>query len=179
MKAARQELSPAELFFSYRCLNTRNHFSTWRGLLQKASPRFYQRQNQRLPMQSLQKTTPSINVTPLIDILLVLLIIFMVISPARPHRFATQAPDRDSSVEKVALPAVIVSITETRELKLDNRKVSATQMASELTAMMNARAAEDRNVFISGAPTLDYQSVVKVIDIVRASGAQRQGLTLN
>lgn len=124
-------------------------------------------------------TSPSINVTPLIDILLVLLIIFMVISPAKPYRFATQAPDRETAETRVALPAVVVSVMEDRRLKLNNREMNEAQLARELTAMMNERAAEDRNVFISGAPTLDYQSVVKVIDLARASGAQRQGLTLN
>jgi len=44
---------------------------------------------------------------------------------------------------------------------------------------MNERPTEDRNVFISGAPSLSYQAVVRIIDLVRSAGAQRQGLVID
>jgi biopolymer transport protein ExbD len=122
---------------------------------------------------------PEINVTPLIDVLLVLLIIFMVISPTKPSRFAAQIPEKNSDEKKIPLPSVVLSIDASGRLRLNSREMKADELEVELTRMMNERSTEDRNVFISGAPSLSYQSVVRVLDLARSAGANRQGLVVD
>lgn len=122
---------------------------------------------------------PEINVTPLIDVLLVLLIIFMVISPAKPFRFSTQVPEKDSAgPQEQPLPSVVVKIDVSGGLRLNERELNADELEVELTRLFNERPTDARNIFISGAPSLSYQSVVRIIDIARNAGAQRQGLVL-
>ncbi|HWQ35981.1 MAG TPA: biopolymer transporter ExbD [Blastocatellia bacterium] len=124
------------------------------------------------------RTDPVINVTPLIDVLLVLLIIFMVISPLKPSRFQAQLPQKSSGHEQ-PLPSVVVKIDADGAVRLNSREMKSDELAVELARLMNERPTEDRNVFISGAPSLSYQAVVRIIDIARSAGAQRQGLVID
>ncbi len=125
------------------------------------------------------KPQPVINVTPLIDVLLVLLIIFMVISPVKPHRFAAQIPEKDSADLPNPLPSVIVNIAADGSLRLNNQAMKADELEVELAKLMNERPTEARNVFISGAASLSYQSVIRVVDMAKTAGAQRQGLVVD
>ncbi|HZS06895.1 MAG TPA: biopolymer transporter ExbD [Blastocatellia bacterium] len=125
------------------------------------------------------KPQPVINVTPLIDVLLVLLIIFMVISPTKPRRFAAQIPEKNSSEASPPMPSVVVNVAADGSLRLNDREMKSDELEAELTRLMNERPTEDRNVFISGAPSLSYQAVVRVIDLAKSAGAEREGLVLD
>ncbi len=126
------------------------------------------------------KPQPVINVTPLIDVLLVLLIIFMVISPVKPHRFAAQIPEKDSADKhERSLPSVVVNIAADGSLRLNNQALKSDELKVELAKLMSERPSDARNVFISGAASLSYQSVVRIVDIAKTAGAQRQGLVVD
>lgn len=152
-----------------------------------------------------QKTQPVINVTPLIDVLLVLLIIFMVAAPLRPHKFAAKLPSqpdhqRDLPPDPTTL---VVTIEEDGTLKLnsltdmgnvdDTSKLSAKLSAlfTERTgnrafrAEMSARydlpdsARVEKTVFIKAPRAFPYGDVARVIDGVKGSGADPIGLQLD
>lgn len=148
---------------------------------------------------------PFINVTPLIDVLLVLLIIFMVAVPLRPTQFAAQVPAKPD--DSPPLPAhdwtLVVTIEPDRTLKLnsltdmgtvdDTSKLSVAlrnlfeerkknhayryEMLSRLDLPDDARI--EKTVFIKAQRTLPYGEVVKVIDGIKGAGANPIGLQLD
>lgn len=127
--------------------------------------------------------TPYINVTPLIDVLLVLLIIFMVISPQKPHRFETKVPEKPPETMKDAQPdplSLLVTVPKagggyklnTEELKDLNA------LYDRLFAALNGRPNDRKAVFIKAPRTLAYGEVIKVIDEVKKAGGQPIGLQI-
>jgi len=148
---------------------------------------------------------PHINVTPLIDVLLVLLIIFMVVSPLRPARFLTKVPsepDKDSPVLPPPL-GLLVTIKSDRSLMLngltdmgsvnDTSKLSATlvdifqQRLSNHAYRYELRDRADlpesvrieKTVFIKAPPSIPYADVVRVLDGIKAAGASPVGLPID
>lgn len=142
---------------------------------------------------------PNINVTPLIDVLLVLLIIFMIISPMKPHQFEAKVPaepqDLPEDVEITPNPLTLVVAINSGDLsvKLNNESVgdvSDTEpLITRLTQVFDER--EDKNVvregtneiektvFIKAPKSVRYGDVVKVIDGVKQAGAQPVGLQID
>lgn len=148
---------------------------------------------------------PFINVTPLIDVLLVLLIIFMVITPIKPARFQAQVPDepqRDARVEAHPL-TLVVSIANDMSVKINEKKeagsVFDTQpLSDELARTFAERKANgawredallrddltpdervERKIFIKAPRSIEYANVVKVIDAAKGAGAQPIGLQID
>jgi len=155
------------------------------------------------------KTTaePYINVTPLIDVLLVLLIIFMVVTPLKPSRFKADIPtqrdpNEDLSKLKPNPLTLVVSIGTDLQLKLNQDSVGSVNdtapLAQRLSAVfkqrkeqraykvgMEARAdvkEEDRiekTVFVKAPRAAKYGDVVKVIDAIKGAGANPVGLQVD
>jgi biopolymer transport protein ExbD len=139
---------------------------------------------------------PNINVTPLIDVLLVLLIIFMVISPSKPTAFKAKVPAEPTS-EKDLPPnpnALIVSVKSDTSLRLNRESEMGTVEESEklietLQAVFSIREREgnlrpgtneiEKTVFIKAPKNLNYGSVAKVVDAVKLSGAAPIGLQID
>lgn len=148
---------------------------------------------------------PYINVTPFIDILLVLLIIFMVVTPLRPHRFTTHtpAPPADDTKIKMSPRTLVVSLEEgsrltlrrggnvVAEATLDDASAIAARLAEEWRERkmrgewkeeMIARAELspdlriERTVFIKAPRSSSYGEVARVVDAVTGAGAQPVGL---
>jgi biopolymer transport protein ExbD len=118
-----------------------------------------------------------INITPYIDILLVLLIIFMVITPVRQMDLEVKVPQQPESIDvKTPPPAdvIVVSMSETAQLTINQENVSITQLQAKLTEIYSARA--NKNMFISANAKLPYGDVVKIIDIAKGAGVQDVGL---
>ena len=126
------------------------------------------------------QTKPNINVTPLIDVLLVLLIIFMAISPVKPHKYETKVPEKPKDQEAlVEYDNLVVSISQTNGYQLNQTKA---ETLAELNALLHkaldGRPTDRKTVFIKGAPMLRYSAVTEVIDSVKESGAGPIGLQL-
>jgi len=133
---------------------------------------------------------PNINVTPLIDVLLVLLIIFMVAAPLKPHRFLAKLPappvDRDLQPNPLTL---VVTIQPDRTLKLNNETNMGTvddlsPLALRLTTLFEARARNysyrpEKTVFIKAPRSIRYGDVTRVLDGLKATGADPIGLQLD
>lgn len=150
-------------------------------------------------------TKPQINVTPLIDVLLVLLIIFMVITPLKPTDFKAKIPSEpDKSAPADPNPdSLVVTLKENFSLDLNNETASSTVQDTEnltktLSEIFQQRLENrafskekefnneltdfqkvEKTVFIKAPRSIDYGSVAKVIDAVKLSGADPISLQID
>ncbi len=117
-----------------------------------------------------------INITPYIDILLVLLIIFMVITPVRQMDLDVKVP-QTSEGDKPPAPdpsVIVVSVGESAQIAINQELTDIGSLGSKLQEIYSARA--NKNMFISASPKLPYGDVVKVIDIAKGAGVGDIGL---
>jgi biopolymer transport protein TolR len=118
-----------------------------------------------------------INITPYIDILLVLLIIFMVITPVRQMDLDVKVPqaNENTDAKPVIDPSVIVvSVGESAQIAINQDPTDIGSLGTKLQEIYSARA--NKNMFISASPKLPYGDVVKVIDIAKGAGVGDIGL---
>ncbi len=118
-----------------------------------------------------------INITPYIDILLVLLIIFMVITPVRQMDLDVKVPQTQDDPSKPQTPdpsVIVVSVGESAQIAINQELTEISQLGPKLQEIYSARA--NKNMFISASPKLPYGDVVKVIDIAKGAGVGDIGL---
>ncbi len=118
-----------------------------------------------------------INITPLVDIVLVLLIIFMVITPLLQQGYDVKVPPKATVNEPQSMTdQVIVSLTPQNKIFLNKTEVTAAQLSQQLSDILKNR--RDKTVFFSGDDGSNYGEVIKVMDIVRNAGAKNLGIVL-
>jgi len=116
-----------------------------------------------------------INITPYIDILLVLLIIFMVITPVSQLDLKIKVPQKPDSLDAPVDPNVIVvSLGESGQVAINNEQVALVNLGLELQNIYSARS--NKNMFVSASPRVIYGDVVKIIDIAKGAGVGEIGL---
>jgi biopolymer transport protein TolR len=122
---------------------------------------------------------PYINVTPLIDILLVLLIIFMVISPVRPEKFEVRTPEKlpADHTKFIALDSLVVSIDRAGGYRLNQQPAKTIDdLARIMRFELDRRPPELRTVFVKAPRVLNYGEVVRAIDVIKGAGSALIGL---
>jgi len=125
------------------------------------------------------KTKAEINMTPMIDVLLVLIIIFMVITPTVSVGLDTQVPQPSvaADAERARPSEIVVSILADGSIRLNQEPVERANLEGRLTALF-ARGG-DTQVFIRGDKSLEYRSVAEVIDTAKRAGVHRIALMGN
>jgi biopolymer transport protein ExbD len=123
-----------------------------------------------------------INVTPLIDVLLVLLIIFMVVVPVRPRGVESEVPQSSATAAERALGPVDLRVLGgvgpriRREItyEVDGRVVAANELNGALLASLRLRG--ERSVYVSGGADLSYADVAAAIGAAKSAGAVTVGI---
>lgn len=141
--------------------------------------------------------TPHINVTPLIDVLLVLLIIFMVITPLKPSRFEAKVPaepkDQQQNVKPNPLTLVVGINRDTKAVTLNNEPFGDVsdpeKLTNRLREIFKEREANgafregtnevEKTLFVKAPKLVKYGDVVKVIDAAKIAGAEPIGLQID
>ena len=117
---------------------------------------------------AMTKSSSGINVTPLIDILLVLLIVFMVITPMTSRGLEAEIPRPATAPLPAPDTGVVISVAADGSLRINQETVTREQLPSRLKL--------HRAVFVQGAPDAAYERVVEVIDLARGAGIAQIGL---
>jgi biopolymer transport protein TolR len=118
-----------------------------------------------------------INMTPMIDILLVLLIIFMVITPLTPHgleALAPEPPDKKNQPPPDQDRTVVIIIDKDKSMHINNEETDMDKLGPRLEQIFKTRA--ERVVFVKGDPDLEYQTVARAIDIAKGAQIDKVGL---
>ncbi len=119
-----------------------------------------------------RRVRPDINVTPLVDVVLVLLIIFMVVTPLMMKRFHVRVPEEVEGPppDETAAPAVVLSVGRDGRIALNREPVDAAALAPRLRGLFAAR--KERVVFLAADDAVPYGSVVEVMDLARSGGSE-------
>jgi biopolymer transport protein TolR len=119
-----------------------------------------------------------INVTPLVDVVLVLLIIFMVVTPLLNHELLVKLPLREEETSSVEPDTrqVVVAVSPEGQLTLNNEPISEADYIPRLTRVLAARPAGDRLLFFTADDRAPYGKVVAALDGAKAAGAEVLGL---
>lgn len=126
-------------------------------------------------------TVPNTNVTPLIDVLLVLLIIFTVITPKKPHQFDSQIPQKipEDQPERVDLLSLVITIPAPGGFMLSQTWTPTREERGDLLlTALDGRPADRKPAFFKAPRSLAYGNVIKVVDVAKGAGAFPIGLLI-
>lgn len=121
-----------------------------------------------------------INVTPMVDIMLVLLIIFMVVTPLLQQGVTVTLPNNmtnpveDKNIIKE--DSVVISMPANEEIYVGKERVSKEELGTKVDSMLSKKLENEKIVYIKSGVAVDYGSVVEVINIIRKKGVDKIGL---
>jgi len=118
-----------------------------------------------------------INITPLIDVLLVLIIIFMVITPLKPRGLPTLVAQPPSSEPQDESPELVVTVRSDGTLLLNGEPLNLTSLRVRLEHFYKSSAT--RVIFVRGEKAIEFGRVAEVIDMARGAGVYEVALMTN
>jgi biopolymer transport protein ExbD len=117
---------------------------------------------------------PQMNITPLVDVVLVLLIIFMVVTPLLTKQLWLNVPPKPEENQPPpppdALPPLVLTVGSDGVTKVNGEEIPRTELAHRLVRMLNARP--DKVVFFDADEAMPYGEALEVMDVVRGGGVQ-------
>jgi biopolymer transport protein TolR len=120
------------------------------------------------------ETLSQINVTPLVDVMLVLLVIFMVTAPILQQGVTVNLPQVRAGALAGEEVQLVVAVTTGGDLYLNDARYSLAELAEKLQAILHERP--DRQVFLRADTQVPYGEVVKVMAAIREAGVQKLGM---
>lgn len=120
-----------------------------------------------------------INVTPLVDVMLVLLIIFMVLQPMLQMGYEVNVPPNQAqdTPQGPSPDQIIVSYTTSNEIYLNKERVDRAQLPIRLQEVLRNRG--NKPVFFSCEDAVKYDKAMEIMDIVRNNGAKNIGIVMD
>jgi biopolymer transport protein ExbD/biopolymer transport protein TolR len=123
------------------------------------------------------KVNSNINVTPMVDVMLVLLIIFMVITPMLQKGVQVQLAKTDNPMQMPDAEkenALVVAVQRDGSIFFDTQKVGPEELTDKVKERLSSRA--DKRVYVRADARAKYKAVVEVVDNVRSAGVDQLGL---
>jgi biopolymer transport protein TolR len=114
------------------------------------------------------------NVTPLIDVLLVLLIIFLIIQPPPSHGLKAEAPPSAKNAKAEPRDDIVITVLHDHSVRLNQEPVALSDLEGRLRELF--KNAVHHVIFVRGGKDLDFEDVARVIDIARGAGLERVAL---
>ena len=132
---------------------------------------FGKRRHRRQPVMA------EINVTPMVDVMLVLLIIFMVTAPLLTVGVPIDLPQTQaSSLDQADKEPLAVSVNTNGQVFLQNSEIPLEELVPKLRAISQARGGIDERIYVRGDKTVDYGTVMKVMGRLNAAGFRKVAL---